>query len=149
VVRDGREHARVVALTWVLAVPAAGLMMRAFIIQHDCGHGSFFRTRALRDALGLCLGVLTVTPYHYWRWTHALHHKDFDKLEQPPRRRLLPDAHVAEYERLSASGRFWYRVYRNPLVFFGFGGAFQFSAQAPSPSPARRQPTARAPARRS
>src|SRR5262245_118550 len=61
-------------LTLVLSVPAAGLLVRLFIIQHDCGHGSFFRSRTWNDRLGGMLGVLTLVPYGYWKKTHAIHH---------------------------------------------------------------------------
>ncbi len=61
-------------LTLLLSIPAAGLLVRLFIIQHDCGHGSFFRSRALNDRLGGMLGVLTLVPYSYWKKTHAMHH---------------------------------------------------------------------------
>src|SRR5678815_616368 len=64
------EHAY--GITLLLAVPAAGFLIRLFIIQHDCGHGSFFRSRAANDTLGFILGVLTLTPYGYWRRTHAI-----------------------------------------------------------------------------
>jgi omega-6 fatty acid desaturase (delta-12 desaturase) len=61
-------------LCLLLAVPAAGFLVRLFMIQHDCGHGSFFRRRRANDWLGRMLGVLTLTPYGYWRRTHAVHH---------------------------------------------------------------------------
>ena len=61
-------------ITLLLAVPAAGFLVRLFIIQHDCGHGSFFRSRAANSTLGSLVGVLTLTPYAYWRRTHAIHH---------------------------------------------------------------------------
>src|SRR4030042_119217 len=60
-------------LTLILAVPTTGFMMRLFMIQHDCGHGSFFQSRRARDILGFWIGVLLLTPYEYWRKTHASH----------------------------------------------------------------------------
>lgn len=114
------------ALTWLLALPAAGLMMRVFIIQHDCGHGSFFPSRRANDALGLVLGVLTVTPYHYWRRTHALHHRNFGKLEHRRDIGYFPTLTVKEYVALSPARQRRYRLYRHPLVFCGVGGVFQF-----------------------
>ena len=62
------------ALTLLLAVPEAFLLIRLFIFQHDCGHGSFFPSKRLADGVGSILGVLTLTPYHYWKKTHAIHH---------------------------------------------------------------------------
>src|SRR5690349_5824327 len=62
------------ALTLLLAVPAAGFLLRTFIVQHDCGHGSFFTSSRANDAVGYLCGVLTLTPYHQWRHAHAVHH---------------------------------------------------------------------------
>ena len=61
-------------LTLLLAVPTAGFLMRMFMIQHDCGHGSFFKSRKARDWVGRFIGVLLLTPYDYWKRTHAYHH---------------------------------------------------------------------------
>ena len=54
-------------LTLLLAVPAAFLLIRLFIVQHDCGHGAFFRSPRAADIVGSIIGVLTLTPYHYWK----------------------------------------------------------------------------------
>src|SRR5688572_4905978 len=59
-------------VTLLAAIPAALLMMRIAIIQHDCGHGAFFRARIANDILGTVLGILTLAPYAYWRRTHAI-----------------------------------------------------------------------------
>jgi acyl-lipid omega-6 desaturase (Delta-12 desaturase) len=59
----------------LLAVPAAGFLVRLFMIQHDCGHGSFFRHRLANDWVGRAIGVLTLTPYDFWRRTHARRHR--------------------------------------------------------------------------
>ena len=113
------------ALTLALAVPAAFLMVRLFIIQHDCGHGSFFRSSRVADIVGSVLGVLTLTPYHYWKKTHAIHHATSGNLEH----RGFGDIDtltVSEYLALSPWGRFKYRVYRHPVVLFGVGAALHF-----------------------
>ena len=65
----------------VLAVPAAGFLVRLFMIQHDCGHGSFFRRRSMNDWVGRVIGVLTLTPYDFWRRSHALHHASSGNLD--------------------------------------------------------------------
>ena len=62
------------AITLLLSVPTACLLVRLFMIQHDCGHGSYFRSRWARDWIGFCIGVLTLIPYRYWRRMHANHH---------------------------------------------------------------------------
>jgi len=112
-------------LTLLLAVPAAGLLVRLFIIQHDCGHGAFFPSRRANQALGAVLGVVTLVPYGYWRRTHAIHHATSGNLDE----RELGDVHtltVREYLALPRWRRLLYRLYRNPFVLFGVGPAFQF-----------------------
>ena len=112
-------------LTILLAVPQAFLFIRLFIIQHDCGHGSFFPSRAANNALGAVLGVVTLFPYGYWRRTHAIHHAtngNLDDREFGDIRTLT----VKEYQALPRWSRFGYRLYRNPLVLFGVGPVYQF-----------------------
>ncbi|MBI4276079.1 MAG: fatty acid desaturase [Rhizobiales bacterium] len=112
-------------LSLLLAVPAAGFLLRMFMIQHDCGHGSFFRNRSVNDWVGRVIGVLTMTPFDYWRRTHALHHATSGNLE----RRGFGDIDtltVREYMTLSFWGRLFYRLYRHPIVMFGIGPAYLF-----------------------
>lgn len=113
------------AITLALAVPAAFFLVRLFIIQHDCGHGAFFKSQRLNNALGSAIGVLTLTPYAYWRKTHALHHAGSGNLEH----RGFGDIRtltVEEYRALSWWGRVRYRTYRHPAVLFGVGPVWQF-----------------------
>ncbi len=112
-------------LTLLLVVPAAGFLVRLFMIQHDCGHGAFFRHRLANDWTGRVLGVLTLTPYDYWRRNHAIHHATSGSLE----RRGIGDIDtltVREYLALSRWGRLQYRLYRHPAVMFGVGPAYLF-----------------------
>ena len=112
-------------LSLILAVPAAGFLVRLFMIQHDCGHGSFFRHRLANDWVGRVIGVVTLTPYDFWRRTHAMHHAGSGHLE----RRGIGDVDtltVHEYLLLCFWGRLRYRAYRNPLVMFGIGPAYLF-----------------------
>ena len=69
-------------LTLILAVPAAGFLVRLFMIQHDCGHGAFFRHKLANDWIGRALGVLTFTPYDFWRRMHSIHHATSGNLER-------------------------------------------------------------------
>lgn len=112
-------------LTLAVAVPAAVFLVRLFIVQHDCGHGAFFRHQQVADWVGRVLGVVTLTPYAYWRRAHALHHAATGNLEH----RGFGDVDtltVQEYFALPRLRRLWYRVYRNPLVLFGPGATFHF-----------------------
>ncbi|HJW44964.1 MAG TPA: fatty acid desaturase, partial [Lysobacter sp.] len=111
--------------TLLLAVPAAGLYVRAFIIQHDCGHGSFFADARANDMVGRCLGVVTLFPYGYWKKTHAVHHGTSGNLD----RREMGDIEtltVAEYRSRSWLGRMLYRAYRSTPVLLGIGPLYQF-----------------------
>ena len=113
------------ALTLFFGVFTAGFLMRLFMIQHDCGHGSYFTSRRARDAVGFVIGVLTLTPYHYWRRTHAHHHAHSGDLDF----RGFGDIDtltVREYRALPPLKRLGYRVYRNPFVLLGIGPAFHF-----------------------
>jgi omega-6 fatty acid desaturase (delta-12 desaturase) len=108
-----------------LALPAAGFLVRLFMIQHDCGHGSFFRRRSTNDRTGRIIGVLTLTPYDYWRRTHAVHHATTGNLD----RRGMGDVSlltVAEYRDLPRWRRIAYRISRNPLVLLGLGPVYLF-----------------------
>jgi omega-6 fatty acid desaturase (delta-12 desaturase) len=109
----------------LLAFPAAGFLVRLFMIQHDCGHGAFFRQRLSNDWVGRVIGVLTLTPYDFWRHTHALHHAGSGNLG----RRGWGDVDtltVREYLARSRFARWRYRLYRHPMVLFGIGPAYQF-----------------------
>jgi len=115
-------------LSLVIAVPAAGFLVRLFMIQHDCGHGSFFRQRSANDWTGRVISVLTLTPYDHWRRSHAVHHASSGNLE----RRGIGDIAtltVCEYLALSRWRRIGYRLYRHPLVLFGLGPAYLFLVQ--------------------
>jgi omega-6 fatty acid desaturase (delta-12 desaturase) len=115
-------------LSLLLAVLAAGFLVRLFIIQHDCGHGTLFRKRATNDWVGRVIGVLTLTPYDYWRRTHATHHATCGNLT----RRGMGDITtltLQEYQSCSFLGRLRYRVYRHPLVLFALGPAFLYLLQ--------------------
>jgi acyl-lipid omega-6 desaturase (Delta-12 desaturase) len=113
------------ALGLLLALPAGAFLLRLFLIQHDCGHGAFFPRQASNDWVGRTLGVLTFTPYEYWRRCHAIHHASTGNLNA----RGVGDVDtltVAEFRALPPTRRFLYRLYRHPLVLFGLGPAYLF-----------------------
>jgi acyl-lipid omega-6 desaturase (Delta-12 desaturase) len=104
-------------LTVPLAILAGGLLIRVFIIFHDCGHGSFFKSRRANTFWGFVSGLLTFTPYYHWRWEHSIHHATTGKLEK----RGVGDVWtmtVREYLEASRWERFAYRLARNPLILF-------------------------------
>lgn len=112
-------------LTLLLAVPAAGLLVRLFIMQHDCGHASFFRSRAANEALGRLLAVLTLTPYGHWKRGHTIHHASSGNLDRRGRGDV-DTLTVAEYLALSPMKQWGYRLYRNPLVQVLVGAPLNF-----------------------
>jgi acyl-lipid omega-6 desaturase (Delta-12 desaturase) len=107
-------------LTLALAVPAAGFLVRTFIVFHDCSHGSFLPSRRANAMLGTTLGLLVYSPFLRWRHDHAIHHAtsgDLDRRGGGDVRTLT----VAEYLALPWTGRLGYRLFRNPLLMFGIG----------------------------
>ena len=112
-------------LTALLAFPAAGFLVRIFIIQHDCGHGSFLTNATANRWLGRFLGILTITPYDYWQRSHSIHHASSGNLDH----RGMGDIQtltIEEYKAKSRFGRILYRIYRNPLMLFVIGPAYVF-----------------------
>lgn len=112
----------------LLLVPGAAMLVRLFMIQHDCGHGAFFPSQRANDWVGRVIGVATLTPYYHWRRSHAFHHANAGNLD----RRGIGDVRtltVAEYSSRSRWGRMLYRLYRHPAVMFGLGPAYLFVFQ--------------------
>jgi omega-6 fatty acid desaturase (delta-12 desaturase) len=113
-------------LTLGFAILAAGFMIRTFIIFHDCGHGSFFKSPRANELVGVITGILTFTPYHHWRHDHAIHHATAGDLD----RRGVGDVQIltaSEYLALPRYKRFIYRVWRHPLVMFTIGSFLVFA----------------------
>jgi omega-6 fatty acid desaturase (delta-12 desaturase) len=107
-------------LVLVIAVPAAGFLLRTYILFHDCTHGSFLPTKRANAWLGVVLGLIVYSPFHSWRHNHAVHHATSGDLD---RRGVgdVPTLTVAEYYALPWRKRAAYRLFRNPLVMFGVG----------------------------
>lgn len=112
-------------LTLLLALPAGGLLTRIFILFHDCGHGSFFKSQRANNILGIICGILVFTPYYQWRFEHAVHHATSGDLD----RRGTGDITtltIKEYLALSRWDRLKYRIYRSPFVMLGIGPWYTF-----------------------
>ena len=111
------------ALTVVLAILAAGFLVRVFVVFHDCAHGSLLPSRRANAVLGTVFGLLVLSPFRRWRHDHAVHHATSGDLD----RRGVGDIvtlTVAEYRARSWRGRVAYRLVRNPFVMFGLGPVF-------------------------
>ena len=112
-------------LTLPLVALAALFGMRVFIIFHDCGHGSFFKSKKANDIVGIFTGIITFTPYYAWRHSHAVHHATAGDLD----RRGVGDVWTLtydEYQTLPLWKRILYRVYRNPFFMFVVGPTIDF-----------------------
>ena len=115
--------------SWLASIALAGVaglfLVRAFIIFHDCGHGSFFKNKKANDTLGFFTGMLTFTPYHHWKWEHAVHHATNGDLDK----RGIGDVWTMTVEEYITSSR-WiklsYRLLRNPFILFGLAPLFLF-----------------------
>ena len=128
---------RCLSISWWLVLPlavlAGALLIRVFIIFHDCGHGSFFKSRIANDTVGFIAGVLTFTPYYHWRWEHAIHHASSGHLD----RRGVGDIWtltVQEYLESTRWRKFAYRLARNPIVMFVIGPLYLFFVRQRIPS---------------
>jgi omega-6 fatty acid desaturase (delta-12 desaturase) len=112
-------------VTILLTVPAGALLVRMFIILHDCAHGSFVASAFWRQVIGNVLGVLTFTSFADWRRSHGIHHTTSGNLD----RRGTGDVWTMTMEEYAASSparRLWYRIFRNPFFLFGVGPFFSF-----------------------
>jgi acyl-lipid omega-6 desaturase (Delta-12 desaturase) len=127
-----------VGVSWGITVPLAILtgafLVRVFIIFHDCGHGSFFKSRVANDVTGFLTGILTLTPYYHWRWEHNIHHATSGHLDK----RGIGDIWtltVQEYLEASRWKRFAYRLARNPFILFVLAPLYLFLVRQRFPSP--------------
>jgi omega-6 fatty acid desaturase (delta-12 desaturase) len=110
-------------LVAILVLPAAGFLVRTFVLFHDCSHGSLLPSKRANAYLGMFLGMFVLSPFRRWRHDHAVHHASSGDLE----RRGVGDVvtlTVTEYRAKSWRGRLGYRMIRNPLVMFGLGPVF-------------------------
>ena len=124
-------------VSWWLVVPlailAGAFVVRIFIIFHDCGHGSYFKSRRANDIVGFIAGVLTFTPYYHWRWEHSIHHASSGHLDK----RGVGDIWtltVQEYLEASRWKRFAYRLARNPFILFIIAPLYLFLIKQRVPS---------------
>jgi acyl-lipid omega-6 desaturase (Delta-12 desaturase) len=126
------------SVSWWLVVPlailAGAFLVRIFIIFHDCGHGSYFKSRWANDLTGFIAGVLAFTPYYHWRWEHNIHHATSGHLDK----RGVGDIWtltVQEYLEASRWQKFAYRLARNPFILFGLAPPYLFLIRQRFPSP--------------
>lgn len=109
--------------TALCSILASGFVIRAFIIFHDCTHGSFFKSKKANAIIGNITGIVTSFPYEKWKREHTIHHATSSNLDK----RGIGDIDmltVDEYLEKSKLSRLGYRLYRNPLVMFGLGPLF-------------------------
>jgi omega-6 fatty acid desaturase (delta-12 desaturase) len=112
-------------LTLPLAIVTAGVLVRIFIIFHDCCHGSFFSNKQANRIVGTITGILTFCPYDQWKYSHSRHHATSGNLDKHGVGDIWTLT-VEEYLELPKLKRIAYRLYRNPIVMFGLGPSFIF-----------------------
>ena len=115
-------------LTLFLAIFASGFLVRIFIIFHDCGHGSFFKSQRLNRFVGIISGLMAFTPYHKWHHDHKEHHETVGNLDK----RGTGDVKtltIEEFLERSTWNRFRYRLYRHPIFLFGIAPFLVFILQ--------------------
>ena len=118
--------AKIPWLPLALTPLGVGFLARLFVAFHDCAHGSLFRSRRANDAVGRALGLLLLTPFGFWRETHARHHETAGDLG----RRGVGDIDTLTVAEYAARGRFarWrYRTLRHPFLLFGLAPFYQFA----------------------
>ncbi len=113
-------------LTLGLAVLASGFLVRIFIIFHDCGHGSFFKSPLLSRIVGIFAGSLVFTPYHKWHHEHHLHHQTVGNLDKRGAGDVMTLT-VEEFKNRPTLKRLYYRLYRNPIILFLIAPFFLFT----------------------
>src|SRR5258706_8725621 len=125
------------SISWWLVLPlaflAGMLLVRVFIIFHDCGHGSYFKFRKVNDVVGFVTGLLTFTPFYQWRWDHAIHHATSSHLDKRGTGDLWTLT-VQEYLESSRWRRFAYRLARNPVLLFVIAPLFVLVVKQRFPS---------------
>jgi omega-6 fatty acid desaturase (delta-12 desaturase) len=107
-------------LVLLVGIPAAGFLLRTYILFHDCAHGSFLPGKAANRWLGRALGIFVMSPYEAWRHSHAMHHASAGDLDRRGDGDV-PTLTVAEYNSRGRLGRMGYWLFRHPLVMFGLG----------------------------
>jgi len=115
-------------LSLVFIVLAAAFSVRIFIIFHDCGHNSFFRSVRWNTLTGMFLGLFSFTPFYKWQRSHDGHHQTVGNLDK----RGIGDVitlTVEEYKSKSPLQKLFYRLYRNPAIMFIIGGFYIFIIQ--------------------
>lgn len=105
-------------LTLALALPAAGLIVRIFMLQHDCGHNALFPTRRMNSLVGAACSLITLTPFTYWRRLHARHHGSWNNLDNRgiPADFFSDCLTAAEYAALRPAQKLLYRASHHPLL---------------------------------
>jgi omega-6 fatty acid desaturase (delta-12 desaturase) len=112
-------------VTFILAVAAVPFYIRIFIVFHDCGHGSYFKSKKANTIVAYICGILTFTPFEQWRHDHATHHATIGNLDRRGAGAISLMT-VEEYLNAPLIRRISYRLYQNPLIMFGFGFPYKF-----------------------
>lgn len=113
-------------ITLGLSFLSAGFLVRIFIIFHDCGHKSFFKSDKMNRTVGIIAGAIVFTPYHKWHYMHKVHHSTVGNLDK----RGMGDVMTwtaEEFKNSPKKKQLFYRLYRNPIIMLLIAPFFIFS----------------------
>jgi len=106
----------------------AGLLVRLFMVFHDCGHDAYLSNRRANNIIGTLLGCCLVeTPYKYWKKGHTYHHQHSNNLDYHQLSQTAPWS-SEQWQKASPVARVLYKLGTLPFVtllitpplFFGF-----------------------------
>lgn len=120
--------ARAAQFPWLAApfvVILAFASVRLYVLQHDCGHASLFRTRGLNDGAGYLLSVFSLTPFRVMQYNHNQHHAYLGNLDHRETTEVYTMT-LREWRQAPWWRRLWYRIYRNPVVMLSLGGIYAY-----------------------
>lgn len=103
---------------WIISLINAFFLVRIFIIQHDCGHHSFFSSHQANNRIGKICSFLTFIPYTYRAAGHQFHHTHANKLREFRDIGDLYTMTVEEFQHASRWKKVVYIMFRSPIVMF-------------------------------
>lgn len=121
----GSSFASTLWISVPMVVILAFASVRLYVLQHDCGHYTLFRTRACNDAAGYSLSIVSLTPYRVMQYNHNLHHAHLGDLDHRETTEVFTMT-LQEWREAGAFKRLWYRLYRNPAIMLSLGGIYAY-----------------------
>lgn len=99
----------------LIIIPLSLIIVRIFILQHECGHGNLFKSKTINNTIGFLCSLVTLTPYYHWRAGHLYHHSHFG-IKTDIKIGYIDLLSTTDYNRLSSWQKFMYRQLRSPFM---------------------------------